>query len=143
MKLIYGENEGEEVAKKVLSLLKKREEGATIVTLKGDLGAGKTTLVKHLLVLVGVKETVVSPTFVLMKQYTPNKGLWKKIIHIDAYRFETPKEILSLGWKELEKETGTLILLEWPEKIAGQISHVDFKIELFHRDNQKREIYIA
>lgn len=143
MKVIYGENEGKEVAKKVLSFLKLKEHGATIVTLKGDLGSGKTTLVKHLLSLFGVKEIVVSPTFVLMKQYTPNKGAWKKIIHIDAYRFDTAEEILSLGWKELEKETGTLIFLEWPEKVFGQISHIDFEIELFHRDNEKRELNIA
>ncbi|MDP2651771.1 MAG: tRNA (adenosine(37)-N6)-threonylcarbamoyltransferase complex ATPase subunit type 1 TsaE, partial [bacterium] len=94
--------------------------GATLVTLSGDLGAGKTAFVKAVAHVLGIEETVTSPTFVLEKIYqlgseTPK---FKRLIHIDAYRLEAGSELAQLGFDELMSDAGNLILLEWPGKVA-------------------------
>lgn len=91
-----------------------------IVGLRGDLGAGKTTFSQGVARVLGVKEAVISPTFVLAKTYTTTHSKWKRLIHIDAYRFEKPEEanVLKL---ESQVTQGTLILLEWPSLVDGVI----------------------
>ncbi len=96
-------------------------EAATILGLSGDLGAGKTTFTQQLAGLLGVKEDVTSPTFVIEKVYNlPEPTLYgfKKLIHIDAYRLDSGAELLSLGFKELLVSPHNLIIIEWPERVA-------------------------
>ncbi len=96
-------------------------EAATILGLSGDLGAGKTTFTQQLADLLGVKEDVTSPTFVIEKVYNlPEPILYgfKKLIHIDAYRLDSGAELLSLGFKELLNTPENLIIIEWPERVA-------------------------
>ena len=98
--------------------LAPQEGGATLVTLSGELGAGKTAFVKAIANALGVKESVTSPTFVLEKIYTLEHPVskFRRLVHIDAYRLQGPTELAPLGFDELMKEPGNLILLEWPEK---------------------------
>tara|TARA_B100001179_G_C18572162_1_gene395625 strand:+ start:124 stop:564 length:441 start_codon:yes stop_codon:yes gene_type:complete len=94
---------------------------ATIVTLSGDLGAGKTALVKKAAEFFGINETITSPTFVIQKEYeiqTPHSS-FKKMVHIDAYRLESPSELEYLGWEVMIKDIETIIFLEWPEMVSG------------------------
>lgn len=92
--------------------------GATLVTLSGDLGAGKTAFTKVVATALGVTETVTSPTFVLEKIYAlPESAPFKRLIHIDAYRLEGGAELAPLGFDEVMKDSSNLILLEWPEKV--------------------------
>ena len=99
--------------------LKRRTDGATLVTLSGELGAGKTAFVKAVAEALGVEEVVNSPTFVLEKIYAlPEGAAFKRLVHIDAYRLERGAELAPLGFDELMKDAGNLILLEWPEKVA-------------------------
>lgn len=97
---------------------------ATVVGLQGELGSGKTFFVKALAKMMGVEECVVSPTFVIMKIYDidPAKAGqvgfgFKKFIHIDAYRLDSEKELLDLGWEDLIREPENLVLVEWPERV--------------------------
>ncbi len=111
--------ETEDFARKVLGFLeqKKKIGGAEVLALYGDLGAGKTAFVKTLGKLLGIKESITSPTFPIMKSYKPQTLSFKRLVHIDAYRIENHREITDLGFSDLIKEEGTLIAIEWPEKI--------------------------
>ncbi len=97
-------------------------ESSTLVALSGDLGAGKTAFAKAIAKTLGVVEEVTSPTFVLEKIYRLSEGAhWNHFIHIDAYRLESGRELLSLGFDDICRDPGNLILLEWPEKVASAL----------------------
>jgi len=99
-----------------ISSLKSNQ--ALIVGLFGDLGSGKTTFTQAVGKILGIKEVMTSPTFVIEKRYDlTGKYNFKKLIHIDAYRLESSKEILNLNFEADLKEPTNLILIEWPEKI--------------------------
>ncbi|MEI8327904.1 MAG: tRNA (adenosine(37)-N6)-threonylcarbamoyltransferase complex ATPase subunit type 1 TsaE [Candidatus Taylorbacteria bacterium] len=101
--------------------------GATVVGMSGHLGAGKTAFVKIVAKLLGVKEEVTSPTFVIMKIYEldPNSQFpisnstcpWKRLVHIDAYRLERAEELEVLNFDRLVADPGHLIMIEWPENV--------------------------
>src|SRR3990167_6998785 len=97
--------------------LMPKEDGATLVTLSGELGAGKTSFTQALARAYGVEEQVTSPTFVLEKIYALPSSAFARLVHIDAYRLKDGSEIAPLGFDELMRDPGTLIVLEWPERV--------------------------
>lgn len=94
---------------------------ATVIALSGNLGAGKTTLVQALGAHLGVVETITSPTFVVMKRYDTTDELFTTLVHIDAYRIEDAQEMEVIGLQNILNQPGTLICIEWPEKIPTLI----------------------
>ena len=95
--------------------------GGMVVTLQGDLGAGKTTLVKGLAEGLGIREVITSPTFVLMRFYdTGNKDI-KRLCHIDAYRLTSAQDLQMIGVEEYINNPDTLTVIEWPERVEGII----------------------
>lgn len=121
-----------QVALKVLEMVKERsEEGSVIISLSGDLGAGKTTFTQHLAKALGITETVNSPTFVIMKQYRCGEGQsFEQLVHIDAYRVEDVDEMRVLGFAALLEEKGTIICIEWPENITALIPEDAIKVAI-------------
>ncbi|MDO8566713.1 MAG: tRNA (adenosine(37)-N6)-threonylcarbamoyltransferase complex ATPase subunit type 1 TsaE [bacterium] len=117
----------EDGAERFVGALAPSPRGATLVTLSGELGAGKTAFVKAAAKALGVEEIVTSPTFVLEKIYLlpPKQGsqtsLFRRLIHIDAYRLEGATDLAALGFDELMQDSGNLILLEWPEKVIEEL----------------------
>jgi tRNA threonylcarbamoyladenosine biosynthesis protein TsaE len=115
------------LARAFVETLHDKNDSATLVILKGDLGAGKTAFVKEVARALGVTEHVTSPTFVIEKRYVLNSNdqyqisNFKSLVHIDAYRMEHAHELEVLGWQELLKESQTLIMVEWPERVAESI----------------------
>ncbi len=95
---------------------------AVVLTLSGDLGAGKTALVQLLGKTLGVTETIVSPTFVVQKQYETTHDTFSTMIHMDAYRIESPNELQPLHFAQSLIQPSTLICIEWPERIASAIT---------------------
>ncbi len=109
------------------SLVKGEE--ATLVTLSGELGAGKTAFTKAVAKAFGIEEMVQSPTFVLEKLYLlPEGRSFKRLVHIDAYRLESGTDLGTLGFDELMQDRDTLILLEWPEKVEDALPLPAMKI---------------
>ena len=99
-----------------------QEGKATLVTLSGELGAGKTAFTKEVAKALGVEETVTSPTFVLEKIYQLPEGKpFARLIHIDAYRLESGTELSPLGYDAFMQDPQNLVLLEWPEKVADAL----------------------
>lgn len=113
---------------------------ATVVALEGDLGAGKTAFVQEVGKILGIEENIHSPTFVIEKIYATNWKGFKHLIHVDAYRLETGKELLHLGWGEIIKEPENLILIEWPENVVGIIPEGAKRISFKFIDDVTREI---
>jgi tRNA threonylcarbamoyladenosine biosynthesis protein TsaE len=105
-----------------------RRDGATVVTLSGDLGAGKTTFAQAFAQALGVRENITSPTFVIQKSYELAGQKFQRIIHIDAYRLEGSHELEALAFKELLQDPANIILVEWPEKVPGIIPKHAVKI---------------
>lgn len=97
---------------------KNPPEKAVIIALSGDLGAGKTTTTQILARLLGISETVQSPTFVIKKVYTTTHPLFKKLIHIDAYRLAGDPSLAVLRLNEDFLDPAACIAVEWPEMIT-------------------------
>ena len=118
-------------------------DGATIIALSGDLGAGKTTFAKVLAKQLGVDEEVTSPTFVIERIYQlPVGQKFARLIHIDAYRLEGAHQLEVLGWKEISADPSNLILIEWPEMVEGVIPKGSIKIKLEWSSETERDITI-
>lgn len=108
-------------AVRIVGLLKPSET-ATLVTLSGELGAGKTAFTKAIAITLGVEEVVNSPTFVLEKIYMlPDGQPFKRLVHIDAYRLEKGSDLAALGFEKIMNDSENLVLLEWPEKVADAL----------------------
>jgi tRNA threonylcarbamoyladenosine biosynthesis protein TsaE len=116
---------------------------ARILALSGDLGAGKTTFVKFLAMALGVKETVQSPTFVLMRSYVTQARWPKRILHIDAYRLEGFDALRPLGWEREILDPETRIVLEWPDCVAPLIPIPDMSIAFSVTDDGGREVTVS
>lgn len=101
--------------------LSPREDGAAVVALSGDLGAGKTTFVQAAALSLGVREPVKSPTFVIMQIFEISDRAFRRLIHIDAYRLKDLHELEVLGWRELVADPENLIFIEWPEQVPGAL----------------------
>lgn len=94
-----------------------------VLFLVGDLGSGKTAFTKELLNAFGVREKVISPTFILQKEYPLKKGgIVERIFHSDVYRFETPEEAHVLDLHEAQKNKKNLIIIEWGNLIEKILS---------------------
>ncbi len=118
--------ESEALGKKIGNSL----SAGDVLLLYGDLGAGKTTLVKGIASSFGIDpETVTSPTFVLVNEYVGTR----KIFHIDLYRLESSKEVSDIGIEEYFDKNG-ITIIEWPEKIT--------KIDAILSQEKIKKIYI-
>lgn len=126
--------------KLVHTIASRNGEGAAILTLSGDLGAGKTALVQSIASALGITEPVVSPTFVIMKQYATVHEHFDTLVHIDAYRIDNITELLPLHFEALLEEARTLICIEWPERIASAIPSVHHHVSLSIVDDTTRRI---
>jgi tRNA threonylcarbamoyladenosine biosynthesis protein TsaE len=146
MKIKFNEKDISKISEKILDKsIKTKTNKAMIIALSGDLGAGKTTLTQEFAKQLGVKENIVSPTFVIMKIYDIKRLFlpelnFKKLIHIDAYRLESHHELLKIGWKEIIGNKDNLVVIEWPEKVKEIIPFDVFNINLIHIDETTRLI---
>ena len=116
--------------------------GATLVTLSGELGAGKTAFTKAVARALGVEEVVNSPTFVLEKIYKLGHPMYKfkRLVHIDAYRLESGSDLAPLGFDEIMKDAGNLILIEWPEKVQDALPAPAVKISFITNPDNSRTL---
>lgn len=126
----------------VLSRVPQEGEKASLVLLRGELGAGKTTFVQALARELGVEEAVQSPTYVLMKTYPINFGRFFRLVHIDAYRLETPMEFASLNPQEFLLDPHALVVLEWPERVEKELPQADITLNFSSEGAAPAERYI-
>lgn len=97
-----------------------------VITLQGDLGAGKTTFARYLLRALGVVGTIKSPSYAVMESYDVPR---MRIAHFDFYRFNDPQEWEDAGFRDVFSEKG-LKLVEWPDKALGLMPQPDLCITI-------------
>lgn len=130
------------VAETIIAILETRSQEnttAVVVGLTGELGTGKTTLVQAIARVLGVKEVLVSPTFVVAKFYEVIHPLFDTLVHMDAYRIESLDELVPLGWETLMQHPRTLVIVEWPDRISSALPKDTIHYQLVH-DGQHRII---
>ncbi len=110
-----------------------------ILLFYGEMGAGKTTLIKEICRELGVDDAVSSPTFSIVNEYRSPQG---PIYHFDFYRLKTPTEALDLGYEDY-LYSGQYCLIEWPEKIAGLLPEHYTKVELGHLTDDTRSLTVT
>ncbi len=131
----------EKIAKNLIKKISdKKTKNATVLAMYGDLGSGKTTLTQNICKNLGIKNKIISPTFVIMKKYLIENKKFKRLIHIDAYRLNKKEEMIHLGWNEIISDNENIIIIEWPEKIEGLIPKDSIVVKLTHIDNDTRGI---
>ncbi len=150
---------GENIALRLCSGQAKesQQKGAVVLGLSGNLGGGKTTFLQGFAKGLGIKNKVLSPTFVIFKKFQispilkngrPSDFEYHQFFHIDCYRINKPEEILELNFKEIISNPKNIVAIEWPEKIKKYLPKNIISIkftcpELRRRvDQSKREITI-
>lgn len=109
------------------------------IELRGDLGAGKTTLVRHLLRALGVTGRIKSPTYAVVESYElAGLAVW----HFDFYRFSDPQEWEDAGFRDIFASPG-LKLAEWPDKATGHLPLADLVVQLALQDDTARQVTLT
>ena len=124
-------------AKQLAAALTRADLNACIA-LHGDLGAGKTTLVRHLLHALGVEGRIKSPTYAVVEPYTVAAG---EVWHFDFYRFSDPREWEDAGFRDIFASPG-LKLCEWPENAAGVMPVPDLEIDIQVDEEERRHVHL-
>jgi len=128
---------GQNLAKRILK--SKASENANVLGLVGDLGGGKTTFLQGFAKGLGVRERVLSPTFVLMRKFSIPK---RSFIHIDCYRIKKAGELLDLGFKELVSNSRNIVAIEWADRIKKIMPKNSLLIKFEFIDKETRKIMI-
>ncbi len=107
----------------------------------GDLGAGKTAFVKGVAAALGIKQTVNSPTFVLMRVYSVKKHpVIKHLVHVDAYRIHKASSLTAIGLSDYIKDPTALVLIEWADRVQEILPPQATMIRFKHLKEFTREI---
>ena len=100
-----------------------------LVTLTGELGAGKTTMTQAICRGLGVTETVTSPTFALIHEYA---ALAVRVVHCDLYRLDSARAVASLGLDDMFADSSAIVLVEWPERAGAMLPIASLALTLEH-----------
>ena len=111
-----------------------------LIELSGDLGAGKTTFVRHLLAALGVQGRIKSPTYAVVEPYTLESGL--NIWHFDFYRFNDPREWEEAGFRDIFASPG-LKMVEWPDKAGEYLPQADLVLAIDVTDDETRQVTLT
>ncbi len=138
------------LARNVLQKILKHKSNmkhATVIALNGELGAGKTTFAKQFAKELGIKEHVISPTFVIQKSYIiDNNGVksvnFTKLFHIDAYRLNGLRDARILCIEDTMQNPDHIVLIEWPENIKGALPDDIVNLNFKYIDATVREVTI-
>lgn len=111
---------------------------SNVLALRGDLGGGKTTFLKGFAKEIGVKEEILSPTFVIFRKMRASGK--KFFFHFDCYRIKEEKELLDLGFEKIVKDKNNIVALEWPEKVRDILPKNSVFMEFRYINENEREI---
>lgn len=113
-------------------------KGQAVWLLHGEMGSGKTTLVKSIVNELGLDSLVTSPTFSIVNEYGESEE--NKVYHFDLYRLKNEVEALDIGFEEY-LTSGKLCLIEWPKKVINLLPDQVFEVKIEFHDPVSRNIY--
>lgn len=142
---------GEEFARSLLARLKGETLNALVIALYGDLGSGKTTFVQGLAEGLGIKKRIISPTFIIVRNYriknheshsaSSGQARIMNLYHIDLYRVEGERDIEGLGIEEIMNDKNNIVIVEWAEKLKNLIPKNRIEIRFEYLKDHSRKIY--
>ena len=126
------------------SLRRRKLSHALVIALQGELGAGKTTFVQGLLRSLGVKQNILSPTFVIMKRFSlrNRKTHFRNVYHIDAYRIH-PRDLVALNIHTIFEDPNTLVVVEWAERIKKLLPPETIWLQFKHGKSEEERVIIV
>ncbi len=133
--LIETETELKLLAQKLIKFAQEEK----VWIFKGEMGAGKTTFIRNICEVLGVRENVSSPTFSLINEYSCKNG--EKVYHFDFYRINSSKEAVDIGCEEYFYSK-SICMIEWPEKILNLLPEQSVTITIVDIDG-KRQIQFS
>lgn len=139
--LVVHEKDLSSLAEKVLTHVSSyHHKRATVILLHGDLGAGKTAFTQSFAKILGIKEEINSPTFILKKEYKTPHVHYRKLIHIDAYRFLHEDEGKVLNLEEDLRDPSAIVAIEWPSRMKEIKADVSLSFDVI--DDDTRDVAI-
>lgn len=133
MTITYQLNDLDTVARQILA----EGRGQSVWLFAGDMGAGKTTLIKAICRVLGVVSTVQSPTFSIVNEYTTHEG--HPVYHFDCYRLRNEAEALDIGIEEYF-DSGNYCFIEWPERITNLWPATYYQVSLVADETGQRTV---
>jgi tRNA threonylcarbamoyladenosine biosynthesis protein TsaE len=121
-------------------ITKKSTPRAKVVALYGELGAGKTTFVQGFARALGIRRTIKSPTFLIMREYPITSG---SLFHLDCYRIHGIKDIASLDIRHIFTNRENIVLIEWAERIGKILPRDTVTVHFEHAGATQRMITIS
>lgn len=128
----------EEIDRLAINLAKKLKNGGCL-GLIGDLGAGKTTFTKKICEYYNITENVKSPTFTYVIEYSSGDV---PVYHFDVYRINDPEEIYEIGFEDYIGEEGSVVIIEWADKILDEMPEDAVFVEINHYSDEARKIAV-
>ncbi|MEK7651199.1 MAG: tRNA (adenosine(37)-N6)-threonylcarbamoyltransferase complex ATPase subunit type 1 TsaE [Patescibacteria group bacterium] len=123
-------------------ILKEKFSQPIIVGLRGNLGSGKTTFIQGFARGLGIKNRIMSPTFVIFRHYLLRKKSRAHFFHMDAYRIKKLSELKHLDFEEITSLPKSVVLVEWPEKIKKALPKKTKWLEFRHGEKENERIII-
>ena len=113
----YSSKETTELGREFAGRIARPHKGATVLALRGELGAGKTTFTQGFARGLGIKRRMMSPTFIIMRRFKIPARQFKNLYHIDAYRLKSSDAQSALGLENVFADPTAIVLVEWPERL--------------------------
>jgi tRNA threonylcarbamoyladenosine biosynthesis protein TsaE len=132
---------GGRIAEMLTAGLSQQQQHGLVVILRGEVGAGKTTLVKGIAAALGAaaEDEVTSPTFTIVHEYV---GTSIRLFHLDLYRLETEEQIAVLGLDEMAGYENALVLVEWGERFESVVKMAGGEIYMEHGEGDERGLIV-
>lgn len=120
----------------------KRGSAATVIALYGELGSGKTVFVKGLATALGIPHRILSPTFLISREYPLTEMNFNKLYHFDLYRLENVTKLENLGFSEILADPNNLVVIEWAERMGNFLPKERIDIYLTQLVENSRKIEV-
>jgi tRNA threonylcarbamoyladenosine biosynthesis protein TsaE len=142
--LTKSRKETEALGSKLAGNILKEKPGRTafVIGLEGDLGSGKTTFLQGFAKGLGIKEKVLSPTFIIFRKFRilRTRQQFRSFYHVDCYRLKKGKDLLELGFKEIFLNPENIVAIEWSERVQRALPDKILAVSFEFIDAKKRRI---